>query len=124
MALYRHADAVVTYGPHVSDYVAARGARNVHIAPQAVDNAYWSAPGDAADVARAAAVWPGEGATKFLFVGRPAGEKASRCCYRPGVPQASQYRPPRSSSSAWDLPPLGSPPAARWSLRTDAAAAR
>ena len=75
LALYRHADAVVTYGPHVSDYVAARGARNVHIAPQAVDNAYWSAPGDAADVARTAALWPGERATKFLFVGRPVGEK-------------------------------------------------
>ena len=42
--LYRSADAVVTYGPHVSAYVGARGARNVHIAPQAVDNSFWSAP--------------------------------------------------------------------------------
>ena len=30
--LYRSADAVVTYGPHVSDYVRARGARNVYVA--------------------------------------------------------------------------------------------
>ncbi len=41
--LYRSADAVVTYGPHVSAYVRARGAHNVHIAPQAVDNAFWRA---------------------------------------------------------------------------------
>ncbi len=42
--LYRSADAVVTYGPHVSAYVRARGARNVHVATQAVDNSFWSAP--------------------------------------------------------------------------------
>jgi glycosyltransferase involved in cell wall biosynthesis len=41
--LYRNADAVVTYGPHVSAYVRARGAHNVHVAPQAVDNDFWSA---------------------------------------------------------------------------------
>jgi glycosyltransferase involved in cell wall biosynthesis len=40
--LYRHADAVATYGEHVSAYVGARGARNVHVAPQAVDGAWWS----------------------------------------------------------------------------------
>ena len=84
--LYRSADAVVTYGPHVSAYVRARGARNVHIAPQAVDNAFWSA----ADIApprwpTVGAVrgagrpgWPEQAATKFLFVGRPAREKGLR----------------------------------------------
>jgi glycosyltransferase involved in cell wall biosynthesis len=40
--IYRGADAVATYGPHVSAYVAARGARNVFEAPQAVDNEFWS----------------------------------------------------------------------------------
>jgi glycosyltransferase involved in cell wall biosynthesis len=45
--LYRRADAVVTYGPHVSAFVARRGARNVHVAPQAVDVAFWSAPAPA-----------------------------------------------------------------------------
>jgi glycosyltransferase involved in cell wall biosynthesis len=40
--LYRHADAVVTYGEHVSAFAASRGARNVHVAPQAVDGAWWS----------------------------------------------------------------------------------
>lgn len=42
--VYRRADAVVTYGPHVSEYVRARGATNVHEAPQAVDNEFWSGP--------------------------------------------------------------------------------
>ena len=42
--LYRSADAVVTYGPHVSAYVSARGARNVHVAPQSVDNDFWAPP--------------------------------------------------------------------------------
>jgi len=69
--LYRSADAVVTYGPHVSAYVAGRGARNVHVAPQSVENDFWrggplSPP-------------PGEGraeaAARFLFVGRDAPEK-------------------------------------------------
>src|SRR2546430_1129687 len=40
--IYRGADAVATYGPHVSEYVAARGARNVFEVPQAVDNDFWS----------------------------------------------------------------------------------
>ena len=70
--LYRSADAIVTYGPHVSAYVRARGARNVHVAPQSVDNDFWGAPGVAAPGER---TWPAEAATKFLFVGRPVREK-------------------------------------------------
>jgi glycosyltransferase involved in cell wall biosynthesis len=61
--LYRHADAVATYGEHVSAYVAARGARNVHVAPQAVDPAFWSAGERRKDGFRA------------VFVGRIAAEK-------------------------------------------------
>lgn len=68
--VYRHADAIVTYGSHVSAYVRARGARNVHVAPQAVDNAFWSAA-------------PGERPARpapfvVLFVGRLAREKGVR----------------------------------------------
>jgi len=70
--LYRSADAVVTYGPHVSAYVAARGARNVHVALQSVDNDFWSAPGIAAPSDPS---WPAEAQTRFLFVGRPVREK-------------------------------------------------
>jgi glycosyltransferase involved in cell wall biosynthesis len=69
--LYTSADAVVTYGPHVSAYVRARGARNVHIAPQAVDNAFWSAPAGRPAVSG----WPAGADTRFLFVGREAPEK-------------------------------------------------
>jgi glycosyltransferase involved in cell wall biosynthesis len=70
--LYRAADAVVTYGPHVSAYVRARGAGNVHVAPQSVDNEFWSAPQAGPP---AGASWPSAAATRFLFVGRPAREK-------------------------------------------------
>ncbi len=73
--LYRSADAVVTYGPHVSAYAGARGARNVHVAPQAVDNDFWGAP---AAVPPSAAGWPAKANAKFLFVGRPAREKGLR----------------------------------------------
>jgi glycosyltransferase involved in cell wall biosynthesis len=46
--IYRRAAAIVTYGPHVSAFVAARGARRIYVAPQAVDNAFWSAPTETA----------------------------------------------------------------------------
>jgi glycosyltransferase involved in cell wall biosynthesis len=71
--LYRSADALVTYGPHVSAYVRALGARNVHVAPQSVDNAFWGA----AEVEPNAAAWPRESACRFLFVGRDAREKGA-----------------------------------------------
>lgn len=69
--LYRSADAVVTYGPHVSAYVRARGARNVHVAVQSVDNDFWGSP----------AAEPREDPSsrgrpvRFMFVGRPVKEK-------------------------------------------------
>ena len=91
--LYRSADAVVTYGPHVSAYVRARGARNVHVAPQAVDNDFWRAPG-----ARAPALprLAAGSRTRFLFVGRPAPEKgldgAARRLARSRAPAAARAR--------------------------------
>jgi glycosyltransferase involved in cell wall biosynthesis len=72
LRLYRSADAVVTYGPHVSAYVRARGAREVHVAPQSVDNAFWSSP-DVSTPPEPA--WPSDVVVKFLFAGRPAREK-------------------------------------------------
>jgi glycosyltransferase involved in cell wall biosynthesis len=70
--LYRGADAVVTYGPHVSAYVRSHGGKRVHIAPQAVDNAFWNSadvnlPNDPR--------WPANVETTFLFAGRPRREK-------------------------------------------------
>lgn len=61
--LYRRAAAVVTYGPHVSRFARAHGARRVFEAPQAVDNEFWSAAG-VGDRS--------EGGFRALFVGRPA----------------------------------------------------
>jgi glycosyltransferase involved in cell wall biosynthesis len=42
--IHRRADAVVTYGPHVSGHARRLGARRIFEAPQAVDNAFWSEP--------------------------------------------------------------------------------
>jgi glycosyltransferase involved in cell wall biosynthesis len=70
--LYRAADAVVTYGPHVSAYVRARGARNVHVAPQSVDNQFWRSPTIAPPTDPQ---WPVHAGVRFLFVGRDAEEK-------------------------------------------------
>jgi glycosyltransferase involved in cell wall biosynthesis len=70
--LYRSADAVVTYGPHVSAYVRARGARNVHVAVQSVDNGFWSAPITAVPDDPA---WPRQAEVKFMFAGRGDREK-------------------------------------------------
>jgi glycosyltransferase involved in cell wall biosynthesis len=101
LRLYRSADAVVTYGPHVSAYVTARGARNVHIAAQAVDNDFWSSsdvaplalPGD--EAATLAGAGAREAGVRFLFAGRAVPEKGVavlRAAWR-----ASGLRPPRAS---------------------------
>ncbi len=63
--LYRRADAVATYGEHVSAYVTRRGARNVHVAPQAVDPAFW----ERAEAPRE------DGPFRAVFAGRVAPEK-------------------------------------------------
>jgi glycosyltransferase involved in cell wall biosynthesis len=44
--IYRHADAIATYGPHVSAYVRGKGARRVFEAPQSADVAFWSQAGE------------------------------------------------------------------------------
>lgn len=71
--LYRTADAVVTYGPHVSAYVSARGARNVYVAPQSVDNDFWHSPPTVSPPTDPR--WPSNAEVRFLFVGRDAEEK-------------------------------------------------
>jgi glycosyltransferase involved in cell wall biosynthesis len=65
--LYRRADAIATYGPHVSEYVRVKGARGaVFEAPQSVDDAFWAAP---ASAPRRLAPF------QALFAGRLAPEK-------------------------------------------------
>jgi len=90
--LYRSANAVVTYGPHVSAYVRARGARNVHVAPQSVDNDFWSSPEITQPTQSS---WPVEADCIFLFAGRPAREKGLEVLIR-----------------AWRASGLGAPTAA------------
>ncbi len=70
--LYRSADAVVTYGPHVSAYVRARGARNVHVAAQSVDNDFWRSRAVATPTDPG---WPARAQVSFLFVVRPVAGK-------------------------------------------------
>jgi glycosyltransferase involved in cell wall biosynthesis len=84
-AIYRNADAVATYGPHVSAFVAARGARNVHAAPQAVDAAFWAAPAPAPR--------------------RPAGASFVAL----GVGRAARYKGVPELLEAWRLSGLGPP---------------
>lgn len=71
--LYRRADAIVTYGPHVSAYVRAKGARQTVVeAPQSVDDEFWS--GNTEPIRRAA--------FQAMFVGRMAGEKGVKVLLR------------------------------------------
>lgn len=62
--IVRDADAVATYGPHVSAHVSALGARRTFVAPQAVDPAVWVAP--------PAAPRPAGDPFRVTFVGRDA----------------------------------------------------
>ena len=65
-AIYRDADAIATYGPHVSAYVRGKGARGPVIeAPQAVDTTFWSVEGTPER----------QSAYQVVFVGRLSGEK-------------------------------------------------
>lgn len=65
LRIYREADAVVAYGEHVAAYAAGKGARNVHIAPQSVDNDFWS------EGAREPEEGGSRAPLRALFVGRP-----------------------------------------------------
>jgi glycosyltransferase involved in cell wall biosynthesis len=67
LRIYRDADAIATYGPHVSDYVRSKGARGpIFEAPQAVDPAFWTQSADAPHR---------QNPYQVVFVGRIDGEK-------------------------------------------------
>jgi Glycosyl transferases group 1 len=76
--IHRHADAVVTYGPHVSAHARRLGAKRVFEAPQAVDNAFWQATPSQRDDERFVALFAGRDVrAKGLDVLRAAWEQAS-----------------------------------------------
>jgi glycosyltransferase involved in cell wall biosynthesis len=80
--IYRHADAVVTYGPHVSAYVSERrgSAHNVFEAPQAVSAEEFGKeiPDELRTHARVQAGAPADRGFLALFVGRLEKEKGVR----------------------------------------------
>ncbi len=79
--LYRRADAVATYGSHISRHVAARrGARDgIFVAPQAVDVDHFAAPVEPEARARARSrAGAGEADLLVLYVGRLEEEKGVR----------------------------------------------
>jgi glycosyltransferase involved in cell wall biosynthesis len=72
--IYAHADAVVTYGPHVSRYVSRfRSGRNVFDAAQALDNEAFGAPVPEADLEQVRERTAGR--PYVLFVGRLVEQK-------------------------------------------------
>jgi glycosyltransferase involved in cell wall biosynthesis len=76
--IYRTADAVLTYGEHVSRYVAQHrgGDRNVFVAPQAVEqDVFGRAVGEDERAAWRAAAGVGPRAPLVLYVGRLVREK-------------------------------------------------
>ena len=136
--LYRRADAIATYGPHVSAYVRSQGARGpVFEAPQSVDDAFWGGAGGAA-AARAVpgrvrrAAGGGEGRRRAAArVGRRRPRRGrARCCWRATArcapapsPPARSRRGPRApricatstrAPTSWSYRP--SPRATSWSL--------
>jgi glycosyltransferase involved in cell wall biosynthesis len=75
----------------------------VHVAPQSVDGAFWSAPVSAQPTASA---WPGEAKLKFVFAGRPDREKGVETLLRAW--QRSDLH--KASSAALVLVGVGSSP--------------
>ncbi len=96
--LYRHADAVVGYGSHVTAYARTKGARNLHIAPQAVDPAFWARAEPRAD----------DAAFRAVFVGRVEREKGVFALLEAW--RRTGLRPPAASLTvvgSGPRPPLG-----------------
>jgi glycosyltransferase involved in cell wall biosynthesis len=99
--LYARADAVAAYGEHVAAYARARGARNVHLAPQAVDPGFWGLRTS-----------PRAGGLRALFVGRLEREKGVHVLVEAW--RRAGLRPPAASltlvGGGGHIPPRGTFP--------------
>jgi len=129
--LYRRADAVVAYGPHVAAHARRRGARRVWLAPQAVDAEFWTPDGPEAGRGSAPAAGSPHPArpTRFAYVGRDAPGKGldvlleawRRARLPPGAAQLVLAGPHRAPDHA-GIRVLGpqDPPGVRNLLRSSA----
>ena len=93
--LYRRADAVVGYGSHVTAYARTKGARNLHVAPQAVDPAFWTRAQPRQPTAE----------LKVLFVGRLEREKGVFTLLEAW--RRTALRPPAASLTLVGAGPVG-----------------
>ena len=122
--MYRRADAVLTYGEHVSRYVAQRRGsdRNVFVAPQAVEAGLFGREVDPAERAawRDSAGIP-QDAPLVLYVGRLVREKGVETLLdawdgrapRPGGPVPGRRGPaarPARAARTWSTPATWSGP--------------
>ena len=83
--IYRHADAIATYGPHVSAYVSTKHPKgDVFEAPQSVDTAFWTTPGTPER----------HGDFQLLFAGRPVPEKGFDVLRSAAAADARSSSPP------------------------------
>jgi hypothetical protein len=97
---------VVTYGPHVSAYVRAKGARATVVeAPQSVDGAFWEAP----------ATPDRRAGFQVLYAGRLEREKGVETLLRRGRGRSCARRSRRSSWPATARCARPPRPPARWS---------
>lgn len=124
--IVRDADAVATYGPHVSTHVSALGARRTFVAPQAVDPAVWAdppaaprAPGDPFRVAFVGRDAPGKGLDRLLDAwsrSELAGDGAELLLIGPDLVLSTD---PGASAGVRPLGPLPADEVRGWLDRSD-----
>jgi glycosyltransferase involved in cell wall biosynthesis len=102
--IHRRAAIVVGYGPHVTDYARRLGAREVAIAPQAVNNAFWATPVPLPDARPFTALFVGRDVPeKGLAVLREAWRRAALPDARLQVVQGASPKEVRNSYAAADV---------------------
>lgn len=121
--IVRDADAVATYGSHVSAHVSALGAQRTCVAPQAVDPAVWVDPpaaarpaGDRFRVAFVGRDAPGKGVDRLLAAWRRSGLAAEGAELLLVGPDPAPYAAGAGVHAVGPLPPDD---VRRWLDRSD-----